>query len=300
MEPSENCFDGTDDDASGMADCADPTCSSVAICAPMPSDGTFAPGILVAADAPCPEGFDAGETVIHQGLVAPECEGCTCSPVDTTCQADLYLYASMADCEADTAATGGARYGVITPICTMDPVSYSYAGARAVITVSQQTCTVAGTPTPGGAMTWARSQKFCRASRMGTGCGAQQACVARAAAPAGQCVLADGAHGCDAYLTAESDWYTGVQGAPTCEACTCIGEGGSCEDVVIAIGSDYSCTMPPAPYFPIHDGERTCSYSYSPKAQTVGVPTPPTSCSATSVASGATATGQSTLCCTVQ
>jgi hypothetical protein len=293
--PSEDCLDGTDDDSNGMPDCADPSCASVAICAPVPAGG-FAAGVVIAAEMPCPEGFEAGETLIHQGLLDTGCDGCTCSPADTTCQADLWLYGTEAECQADTALTGGTYYGVITPVCTAEPVSFNYAGARGVITVTQQTCSVAGTPTP-APIEWTRSQKFCRASRQGTGCGAEQACVARRAAPSEQCALAEGAQTCTAYQSVESDWYTGADDQRTCGPCTCTGEGGSCDGLSIAIGTDYSCNTIRGM---VTDGTRDCTGIYSPPALTMGAPTPPSTCSTASVATSATPPGQNTLCCTVQ
>jgi hypothetical protein len=293
-ERTENCFDLTDDNENGMTDCADPLCATVATCAPVPDEGGFEAGVFVEANEPCPDGFTDGETFVYRGLQA-SCTGCTCAPEATICRAQLWTYASAMDCNADATLTGGIMYpDDITEVCTANPVSYGYGGARARISVVEQTCSTSGTPAP----LWETTKKFCKASRHGAGCGPQQVCVPRMA-PALQCAVASGTFDCAGYATAESDWYTGPTDASACEACGCTAEGGSCDAYEIEIGSDYTCVdTPPAI---LGDGEKSCTYSYSPPAKTGGAPTAPTSCTAEAVvAAGVSPTGPTTVCCGLQ
>jgi len=289
-EKPEDCFDLMDDNGNGMTDCADPVCAGQALCASVPDQGGFEAGVFVEVGDPCPAGFEGSETLVHRGM-QPECEGCGCTPEATTCRAELWTYASAGDCNADTTLTGGIRYGDITETCTPEPVSYGYGGGRAVITVTDQTCATSGSPVP----SWQTTKKFCAAARHGAGCGPQEVCVPRTA-PALQCALGSGTQACAAYTTVESDWYTGPNDASACEACGCTAEGGSCEGYEIAIGSDYTCVdIPPAI---LGDGEKSCTYSYSPPAKTQGSPAPPSSCTATALlAPGTTPTGPTTICC---
>jgi hypothetical protein len=132
----------------------------------------------------------------------------------------------------------------------------------------------------------------------GVGCSAaSDICVPLAATANDQCALADGASTCAGYQQADTAWYDDYDDQRSCGACFCTAVGGDCANMIVQIGSDYSCINAAQ----VGDHMQNCIGGfgiYSPPAQLVGTPTPPTGCDARAPISGEiTPTGQQTLCC---
>jgi hypothetical protein len=292
----EICFNGVDDEGDDRADCADPKCGETAACIPV-SDAAEA-GALVEIDQPCPDGFDGGEVVIHQGLDQGACAGCDCAPGDTLCSAAVWYYPDDASCAADTGATAGVEAPVPAAFACPEggvPISTGYVFGARVDVEASSTCSPSGTAAL-GPTGWARSMKFCRASLVGTGCAEGQACVPRQE-PDVQCALTEGDADCTGYESAEPDWYTGVDAdGRACGECSCTAVGGNCDAVVVQVGTDYSCNTTTAE---IADGTQVCfGQVYAPPVNLAGVPVAPTDCTAEAPLTGeATPSGQETLCC---
>jgi len=289
---AEACFDGLDNDCDGDVDCADAECDSGAVC--VPSASNFALGVLVGADEFCPEEFTAEEELIHRGLSGGGCEGCACTPNPTDCVADTWYYVSEDTCDADVNQTGGVFYGPVGFECTRLPINngnFSFGGVRVSTFDVIQTCTVTGAAAPKPA-TWTQSQKFCRASAVGTGCQAGHACVPRQE-PKAQCALVSGSATCEGYAASQNDWFTGYTDSRSCSSCSCTASGGNCDNVRFELGNDYSCFD----NIPVSQGDQWCGYAYSPPARLVGDPDPSSCAVDVSLTGSLDPTGQSTLCC---
>lgn len=296
------CFDGEDNEAAGTAglvDCADPACEPYATCVVSPAEV----GVLVAASDPCPAGYEGGETLIHQDLNAPAtCEGCGCTPGDTTCEATLWLYDDYNDCSGDVGLSGGAMLGrVFTDICPTEPIYYNSPGGIRARIDATPTCSATSSAAPSPA-SWGTTKKLCAVSEsVALGCSAEHACVPVTTERAAICAKATTAGACTGWETA-SDWYTDIDDQRTCGSCFCQAVGGDCSGTSVEIGSDYLCGD-----FGdnIASGTKRCytngagdSPPYSPPARIVGAPTPPVGCTADATGSGAaTPTGEVSLCC---
>lgn len=294
---AELCFDGMDNDGDGAADCADPGCDVAARCVPDSADQPA--GVIVDATAACPEGFTGGETIIHRGLQAGACNGCGCTVGPTTCTASVWVYdQDLNECNGDVALTGGDLVGFqITDTCSAANLANLMLYGVRVDMHATGTCTPSGTGTP-GTSSWSESVKFCKSSHVAGGCAAGSTCVARAADPQDQCALADTTGTCAAgYTATQSDWYTDYDDQRSCGACFCEAVGGDCTNVLVQVGSDYSCINA----WQVADDTKQCfppNGDYSPPALLVGTPTPATGCTADAPTSGEiTPTGQTTLCC---
>ncbi|AUX20277.1 uncharacterized protein SOCEGT47_007430 [Sorangium cellulosum] len=290
--PVEGCFDGVDDDCDGFTDCADPDCAEGAVCVRAPVN--FELGVVVGETEPCPDGFTADERLLFRGLSGGGCEGCGCTPNPTDCAVDLYLYASRSQCEGDDALALGTRADPIGFECDGTPINngaVEWGGVRAGLFDVIQTCTVTGTAIPGPAE-WAESVKFCRATSVGEGCDAGEACVPKQA-PATQCALVSGSATCSGYARREGDWFQGYRDTRTCSSCSCTASGGDCNNVRVQLGNDYSCFD----HASLSQGSRYCGYAYSPPAYLVGEPTPSRCTARTTLSGSLDPTGQSTLCC---
>jgi hypothetical protein len=293
---SELCFDGQDNDGDTLADCADPDCNPTAVC--VPSSATQPAGVVVDGSQPCPAGFTGTETVIHRGLQPSACTGCGCTVGTTTCEAHIWTYnVDTNECYNDLAQNGGTEVTFpITEVCDGQmtlgfPFIY---GMRADIYVAAQSCTPNGNPIPASSG-WTETVKFCQAAAAASGCASDQTCAPRAASADAQCALADGVATCDGFTTTDSDWYTDYDDRRTCGACFCNAVGGNCDNMVVQVGSDYSCIN----HAQVGDNEKNCfGQDYSPPASLVGTSTPPTGCTSDSPISGEiTPTGAKTLCC---
>lgn len=289
------CFDGLDNDGDGLSDCADSDCDPSARCVPDSTDE--AAGTFVASDVACPPGFTGGETIIHRGLEPGGCTGCTCAVGPTTCTANVSYYQNdLAECVNDD-GTGGIPVDFpITSSCSLMNLADTTIWGIHVQMIPNGTCTAGGTGTP-GVSDWDETVKFCKSSHIAAGCEAGSTCVAVAVRPEDQCALSTSGTCSAGYTMTEADWYTDYDDQRTCGACGCTPVDPSCENVLVQVGSDFTCVN----HRQVADGEKQCFDpfgEYSPPAQLVGMPTAAPSCTADAPTTGTIAgTGQTTLCC---
>jgi hypothetical protein len=306
----EDCFNGIDDDCDGLTDCADPACVPIAVCVPRPSGNV---GAIVGATDACPKGFAAvnnnatpfGLTIDGGGAA---CGGCQCVQATsaTTCSATLTTYLSTADCQA---AANGKNVGTISSggpdPCPVPDTSTAnvFGAALSPWTVSSSSCGPSGTPMRPTA-TFATNAGFCPAanlvaSTLDSGCGTGSVCMRRPAAGMA-CVLLADASACPSGTKTSGILYGGLQDNRTCAACTCAVQGASCDNLVVAMGSDYGCGLDTAD---LRGGARTCTTTqptsgvYVPGYHLTGQPTNG-ACKPVSALSGTvTPTGARALCC---
>ncbi len=288
----EDCTNGIDDDCQNGIDCADPACGA---CVPLPND--FALGVMVDATAACPPGFAAEETDLFAGLdQGLGCVGsCTCQPNPTQCIGALYIYATEAQCQGDTALTGGQPYGgVIDSQCTAMPVQEGFPGGFRIGNWSvQQSCSSSGVASP-SPYTWGQRMKFCAAQAGLQGCDSTSACVPNDAAP-DACLMTSGGAACpDPFSDRSGEWYTGLTDTRSCGPCECTASGGSCQFAQISLGSDWVCTDGA---YVSQQSPTSCGSAYSPPARVTGSPQDPTCTSASQLAGSIEVTGQQTVCC---
>jgi hypothetical protein len=289
----EDCSNGIDDDCMNGADCLDPTCGQ---CVAVPQ--AFTAGLMVGANDVCPPGFTAQETSLFAGLDPGRgCVGnCMCTPNPTTCRGELFIYNTNAECQADSALTGGQMYaGLIDSTCTTMPVREGFPGGfRMGNWTVDQSCAATGVASP-SPYSWSSQMKFCAAVLGTSGCAATEVCVPPVAPVGDACVIASGGAPCPVGFTERMDqWFTGASDTRSCGACGCGASGGSCQFAEIELGSDWSCVDS---FSVSQSAPQYCSSTYSPPAQVGGFPTDPT-CTPTSQQTGTVeATGQQTLCC---
>jgi hypothetical protein len=308
--PEESCFNRTDDDCDGLADCADPDCNRDAVCVPDPAGGGFALGVTVGAGEPCPPGFASPE-VINTGLSAgSSCGGCSCGAGTTVCGLKRIDYVGpdqRANCMANNGVAVGPPIlgGSLTISSGMSHGGCEPAGGGTTggffsstrfadaFDVTMSCGAPAGSPLLPAA-TWASTRTFCVASGAGGGCGAGQRCVPRAPAPAARCVLATGAAICPAGYGATGAVYTGFADARTCSACSCGGPtGGSCDGVHLQ--QSFICSASDASFIDKPLGLGDCGDEFSYRLG--GSATPPMCAAASPILGAATPTGLHTLCC---
>jgi hypothetical protein len=214
-----NCYDGTDDDADGAADCADLGCQALGVgCIPKPPGNVNVFVNLLAPQSTCP----AGATQID--VVA--CSGCTCTlDAAGTCQTTAYFHDS-ADC-SDAAP-------VAVPIdenCQMNWTVENGSTSAAVVAEP-----ASGACTAGGAAV-AMPMVACTYPILDGGCDPAHSC-----APGGACLALPDNASCPvgfANATLISD-----AAAATCDACN------RCE-----VG-EQAC---PAPAYQVYDDNNACS-----------------------------------------
>jgi hypothetical protein len=300
---TEDCFNGLDDDCDGLPDCADPDCAPTAVCVPRPSGdvGTNVPGAQA-----CPTGF-ATPTPFGSGLQAggASCTGCQCGQsVVTSCSATLTTYFTAAECQAGTngkvVATISTTDANTCPVPDTNTANVLGAGLSPWNVVST-TCVASGAPvrpTP----SFATSTSFCKAARVSdvgkTGCAAGSVCMPKPAT-GGSCVLLADAGACPAGTKASMVVYAGIQDNRTCAACSCTLQGANCDNLVVQMGSDYSCGVDMED---IKGGARNCMPTqttgvYVPGYHLTGTPTNGTCNPASGLSGPLTPTGGRALCC---
>ncbi|MFS8064977.1 MAG: hypothetical protein ACMG6S_01270 [Byssovorax sp.] len=288
----EDCFNGADDDCNGKTDCEDPACNDIAVCEPLAL--AAASGVVVAEADPCPDGYTADEQLIHRKLADGGCAGCDCNVPTPTCTGEVSYYDSAGSCKFGTNAIPAGTHGAA---CSANPIASGFVfGVLTSAWKIQETCSASGTATPVPAA-WGTTVKFCRVNAEGKGCGAGNTCVKKTAT-APHCALAAGSSSCTGFATAESDWYTGSTDSRTCGACGCKVSGGSCDPVLLAVGSDYACYPTPV----VKQSSKQCFTDkpngiYSPPVQLVNKATIGTCTTSAPVTGSLDPTGQSTLCC---
>lgn len=310
---TENCYNNVDDDCNGLLDCADPACDTPAQCVMFdPSLGSL--GASIATTATCPAQASTARTLMSS-IVAAGCSGCRCgSEAGISCSADIYGYDTLAACNDPTQPGTLVHtltpvegcftpdWGAVAPTGTGTPLPGFIGGVRAPLFQGTPTgaCAPSGVAAP-GTPAWSTMTKFCTLPAAGGGCGAGAACVPRPVVAVGICLLQDGTHPCP-NGTRISTWFTGFTDSRTCGACTCgPPTGGDCGSMLIGIGSDFSCQVPPLNGY-LRTASRSCfsttsSGVYSPGLEFTGAPIPPI-CQASAATVGMLSpSGPQTLCC---
>lgn len=302
---AEDCFDGVDDDCDLKTDCEDPDCTATAMCTE--SGGPDGLALILDGDQACPKEFAwAQESSIFQGLTAENtCGGCSCQASDITCVPELYAYEiSQAECEADTAGSGGGLVTFAKPLRFRqqppDPseceriqtggAGLSLYGLRLASLKPSAKCTPAGTATVAPPR-WAKRAALCTPTRIGSGCGGG-ACVPRITGAKLGVRPSNGT--CSSAYPNRDIWHKGLTDSRVCGQCSCGMSGGQCGNVAVTSGADYGCSG----LFTVRvDLPKSCGAGYSPAAALSGEPTPPT-CSPTSAFSGAALPADPVTLCT--
>ena len=278
----EQCDTGLDDDCNGQVDCADPACAQMQ-CVP---NGTVV-GVMVPETAACPSGYDNGEQLVHRGLMDRGCGGCSCTPSPTMCTPWVYFYPTSTACTADTTNIGGTQVMAAIPLkpgCSSGPIGASISmdtppAWRVKVAKSPDACSSAGTAMP-LPPTWTTNMKLCATTSKRNGCEMGYACVPKT--NAGKICAQREVASCPASTTLET-WQREFTDDRTCGACGCAAQGGSCSNIVVSLGHDWSCNSTDSS---LRDGEKACNIStYAPPASYAGTPVNPT-CTAGALVSG--------------
>ena len=291
--PAELCFNGIDDDCDGLADCADPACSSVAVC--VPADQAFSLGITIDASSDCPIGYQMGtSTLIHQGVTGDTaCDGCTCS-MSSHCSTTLRAYPSTTACTGTPVTLASLDE---TSKCV--PLPAGHAGLPHVDNfVASGTCSAGGSATP-STWSWSTTMKFCPADPPGKGCKTGYACVHKS--PSTYCEIGSGS--CTAGFTAVSGgtWYTAGTDSRSCAKCGCqVTSAGDCSGSRVFEHPDGECAVTNPSEFVLLQGDRCDGFGETSGFTTadLNVSFTGVSCAGSSALSGAvTPTGARTVCC---
>lgn len=222
----ELCFNGTDDDDDGLADCADPDCRA-ATCAPAAPAGWSGPASLTAGADDAPRGCPETLTPVAGGsgaLSAPPatCAACSCgAPSGGVCGVgSTILYASNNVCSGEIET-------VVEPLTPNDCHTFSIsdpstqAFGEVVPVDTPGSCPPAGGGETVSPATFAEPALLCTDSA-GVGCG-DQVCVPAADEPLTQiCVFADGDVACPAGpYSVKTVVFTGIDDTRGCTPCAC-------------------------------------------------------------------------------
>jgi hypothetical protein len=226
--PESDCLDGKDNNGDGLADCADPTCTTVTCVHDVPLGDEI--GLFADVGTPCPAGY-AAATTEYQGFGAEPCS-CACTPYvscsvlienfansDRSCGGTVQTSATLSYTipgPQACAATNGAAFkpGSIR----VNVPGYINTGCRDVGNAAR--------PSPG----FTTTKKFCGASATSATCPSGQVCAPKLAAS--MCARAPGGGGCPAgYATSQggAPWYTSYTDDRVCTCANCATTGnGSC------------------------------------------------------------------------
>jgi hypothetical protein len=258
----EDCTNGTDDNADGMVDCADPQCAPDYQCETAPPSawsniGYKAERAVTDPAADC-SGFDALE--FKRDLVAPS-TGCDCScsdPEEAKCTVTASRIWQNPDCSGGYAAvslnmcedypSSWAVAGILTGTCTHTPGSCSPGSS--------------GTPT---AATWMGAVDVCVTKEQGGGCGAGAVCVKKpvdALEPAA-CVHHPGYVACPPAYPQQNVYHDGFEDGRACSAsaCSCGSPNGSCAPTVV-IFANPSCTGSPEATYALDGACHNTGFGY--------------------------------------
>ena len=270
----ENCFNGIDDDANGLADCDDPACNALVACVPAVPSGWQGPVAIWeggGSESP-PSCADSQYPVVEfqqlfAGPTTPAatCPTCDCTGAPTTdassCVTRVQL-SDASDCSGSQQMLGpdGLPGFVVTTDCTVVPVSnqfspqtafYTTPTAQSDVCVSQSTNQAVIPPA-----TFDKSLRACGSPESTpAGCSAsQQTCVPRPQAGYSPmiCVYQEGdSVNCPGPYDMSLPFYR-YQDNRQCSACSCTPSGISCESASSAdqsyVGSydaDSSCLSTP-------------------------------------------------------
>jgi len=251
--PESDCLNGIDDDADGVADCADPGCVAVE-CVADGGAGWSAPGLLLSG-APsslgvCVPPYDTALAVGMADLEAPaaECSACQCTtPVFDECLiGNLNLYTS-ASCPAGVPS---AFPSWDEDTCVAAPVG-TFASYRAGNGLAASgSCTLAADTTAtvgdaGFAVTGVACQP--PSGLDAAGCDAGARCVPRrpaALSAAPRCVSQAGEQACPAGYGRRHLYYGGFDDERGCAACGCSFQANGCT-ASISVYASANCSGSP-------------------------------------------------------
>lgn len=214
----EQCFNSIDDDCNGQVDCEDEACDTGTRCVEMPREAVFGNFDGSACDA----GVDSVE--LYQGLASDgQCEGCSCTPTTSDCDAGIYNYGAKTCGGFDfTGPLQNTFASSCQPLGGDSKIHfYSIRGIT--------NCEPSGTPRL-PPVSWSTQGSFCVDERVGGGCGAGSACVSDES-DGPECILLQGSSAsCPSGYTrdATGTWYTGFNDQRTCSECYCGFVPGAC------------------------------------------------------------------------
>jgi len=286
-EPSgeEQCFNSIDDDCNGAVDCEDEACGSATRCVEVPRGaifGDFDP-------ASCAPGVTSIR--LYQGLTsATECDGCSCTPTTSDCDAGIYNFGAKTCPGFDfqpglqnTFASSCQPLGGDTKI--------HYYSIRGVTN-----CQASGTPRL-PSVSWAAESSFCPDERAGAGCGSNSACIPD---DGPRCVLLEGANAsCPSGYTRDATgaWYTGYSDQRACSECYCGFVTGACTGARLEVYSMFGCG---GTSLVVSNGEEgdNCALPFGAASARIIGTADPMNCPPQSYADDKlSATGARTLCC---
>ncbi len=226
---TEDCFNGGDDDCDGLADCADPDCttggSPVAECVSPPGSST--PGLLVQGAAPCPLAYPT-KTPIGAVFSAGSCAIGSCgSSGSITGVCSVTFQDAGSDNTCGCAGSCPKQTYTSTQACAPYniPGSNYHNISAQTWSVGSSTCPSTGAPveTPGS---FATNDAFCETTRLGVGCSGGQACVPKAAT---HCVMIPGnAATCPSnYVQNSTRYFKSISDNLSC-ACSFVATPGDC------------------------------------------------------------------------
>ncbi len=270
----ENCFNGIDDDANGLADCDDPACNALVACVPAVPNGWQGPVAIWeggGSESP-PSCADSQYPVVQfqQLFAGPTTPPATCPTCDCTgtptadassCTTRVQL-SDAADCSGSQQMLGpdGLPGFVVTTDCTVVPVSSQFSPQTAFFTTPTAQSDVCVPQSKNQAVfpptTYDKALRACGAPELTpAGCSAgQQTCLPR---PQGGyspaiCVFQAGdSVDCPGPFDVKFTYYR-YQDNRQCSACSCIPAGISCDSVssteqsyVGSYDADSSCLSTP-------------------------------------------------------
>lgn len=233
--PESDCFDNTDNNGDGLADCQDPTCMGTASTC-VAAVGTGASIGTVIDQLPCPAGFGGATQPLNQGLQPGSCAGCGCK---TICSGTLTTYAGTG-CTSTTTSTTASGTSGDTSACA-DTTDANRQSIK-ITSITRSGCQGSGNNTWTAATpAWTTSKVFCTVSRSSPTCGQNQLCVPKVASGIASKVAAGGA--CPTgYSGTNATYYpsysNGVCGA--CSGCTA-GTTANCGTTGFAFPTDSAC-----------------------------------------------------------
>lgn len=239
------CFDGKDDDANGLTDCADPTCASVAHCAPpaaagwdayfLVRTGTYVAGAVAMA---CAGGAPPQRLVGSSGAASElldepaQCGACACGGASTvTCDLPSLLCAFAGGCTG-TLVDWTDKYKLPSTGCTESPMTGATPQNPFYCTVHDRVKTGATCPATGGGVLpkvpWTLQHDLCPVATTGAGCAAGTSCEPSAAADQFLCLRRDGVQACPSGWPIRYVTYQGADDARACSACGCVVPADAC------------------------------------------------------------------------
>lgn len=271
MPPTEDCFNGMDDDGDMLADCEDPDCDADTDCVdPIPVGwGTF--GYVVLGEAgvapACPSYATQSKYTGNKDLANTgfSCSNCTCgTPMNRSCElkTDLDNIApGLQLFQVSNQACGMAATNIVTLTdpnpwnlacdnTNQAPGGQTCAGAPCNTSISTQAPTVTGgNCAPGGGVinktspTWQSAANACGGIPALSGCTNGQKCMPKSQSPyfSGVCIGKAGDQACPAPFNTKHLYYKSFVDDRMCTACSCQAPTGGTCGIALTISTDGGC-----------------------------------------------------------